>query len=107
FDPVGQGGANTIGGIPAFYLGEVPVFPRRGRTLNLKLKQNAEPIAEFQIPNPAYREYPQWIPSNLPISAKSGDLEVTLTDFASERPKEYGATFPATRCGFQFRYDGV
>jgi hypothetical protein len=45
---VGKGeAANTIGGSPAFYLGEVPVFPRRRRTLNLQPKQNAEANAEI------------------------------------------------------------
>ena len=29
-----------------------------------------------------------------------------LTDFAVERPEEYGETFPATRCGFQIFQDG-
>jgi hypothetical protein len=106
FDPVGQlagyGGDN-----PIRWATEVPVFPRRGRFVNLKVKSNADTIAEFQIPNPARGEYPQWTPSPLPVSAKSGNVEVRLVDLTTEKPAEYGERFPATVCALEAIEDGT
>jgi hypothetical protein len=106
FDPVGQSAGNS-GENPAFEVFEAHAFPRRGEKLKLKLRMNAETIAEFEVPNPARGEYPQWKVEPLPISAKAGDLEVRLVELSTERPKEYsGEKFPNTRCVFELAQRG-
>ena len=107
YDPVGQSAA-SVGDNPTYWATEIPAFPRRGRTLTLKLKRNDEVIGEFNIPNPAAGKYPQWSASAVPVTTNSGDLEVKLVDFATEFPRGYsGENFPATRCAFEFLQHGV
>jgi RNA polymerase sigma factor (sigma-70 family) len=63
---------------------ELSAFPRRAKTLGLRfirisLNTNSKPtMAEFQIPNPAFRNYPVWTPEPLPTTQTDGDLSVTL-----------------------------
>ena len=106
FDPVGHSSGYGPSN-PILWATEVPVFPRRGSFLNLKVKSGAETIAEFQIPNPARGDYPQWTPSTLPATAKSGNLELRLLDLATEIPSEYGERFAATLCAFEVIENGV
>ena len=101
YDPVGQNAGNN-GNNPTLEVFTIPSFPRRSDKLKLKLKAASETVAEFEIPNPARGEYPDWNANVLPASATTGDLQVRLTEFVSERAMEYsGRVFPNTRCVFE------
>ena len=101
FDPVGQI-AGSSGENPSFEVFEAKAFPRRGEKLKLKLRMNAETLVEFEVPNLARGEYPQWKAEALPVSAMIGDLEVRMVEFRGERPTEYsGEKFPNTKCIFE------
>lgn len=107
FDPVGQTAGN-FGDDPAFEVFDATVFPRRGKKLKLKLKTDAETVAEFVIPNPARGEYPQWKANELPMSANAGDLKVKLVEFVSEQSKEFsGEDFSKTSCVFELMQGGA
>src|ERR1051325_8217944 len=107
FDPVGQS-AGMIGGVPIYWATEVPVFPRRGRFVTLKLKQNDEVVAQFQIRNPATGPYPQWKPTPLPVISRSNELQAALTDFKTQFQNEYTAQqVPSTICSFQLSDQGT
>jgi hypothetical protein len=67
---------------------EVLAYPRRGKTVGLRLEQRDAaggwtPITEFTVPNPTSppspKDIPAWTPEPLPISKQEGDLAFTLT----------------------------
>ena len=66
--------ANYISGIEEidgrqYWVGEAPVFPRRGKDLFLRLLANdGNFLAEFKIPNPASGSYPNWAAQALPVA---------------------------------------
>ncbi len=63
-------------------VGEVPVFPRRGKEVRLRLLSGEKLVAEFTIPNPRAWVRTRFGPRNtLPVHETSGDLEVTLAGF--------------------------
>jgi hypothetical protein len=82
-------GANTLGMQSEVVHGwQVRAFPRRSRMLGLQFlapspKGGWTNAAEFQIPNPAYADYPQWTPDPLPTTKSDGPLTVTLGKFQS------------------------
>ena len=56
-------------------------FPRREKSFRLRLYNlDQHPVAEFNIPNPAYRTYPVWRPEPLPQTRREQDLTITLTE---------------------------
>jgi len=67
------------------------------------LKQNGETIAQFAIPNPAARTYPQWKLSPFPVVTTTNGLSIALTDFKTQFEGEYGAgeKVPSTICSFK------
>jgi len=107
FDPV----ANDAGGFQGqfhtqYWVGEIPVFPRRARELRLKLMSHTNFIAEFRIANPALALHPTWTAKPLPITAKDGDFEATLVDFRSGNAAgplvpQTGRYYPTTKCVFR------
>jgi hypothetical protein len=87
-----------------YWVGEIPVFPRRGKEVHLRLLANEKPLAELKIPNPAPRPYPTWNPSPLPTSATENGLEVTLARFiahhTSPETSEKKRLYSRTECVF-------
>src|SRR4029077_16716963 len=82
FDPVG----NKMAGVEEgngrkYWVGEIPVFPRRGKEVHLRLLANEKTVAEFKISNPAPGPHPTWTPRPLPASVTANGLEVTLDRF--------------------------
>jgi hypothetical protein len=63
---------------------EIPVFPRRGSTLHLRLMDGDKFLAEFRIPNPVRPPHPVWQPKPIPQKAISEELEVTLESFSTD-----------------------
>src|SRR4051794_15251945 len=57
----------------------VPVFPRRGRLIELRLYNagRTSPVAAFRIPNPAPEPHPSWTP--IPATQSADGLKVMLT----------------------------
>jgi RNA polymerase sigma factor (sigma-70 family) len=90
-----------------YWVGEVPVFPRRGKEVHLHLLNNGSFLAEFKIPNPASGPHPDWIGQPLPVRATDGDLEITLAEFrtyqTSRETTEKQGRYPRTECVFNFR----
>ncbi|MBU6401470.1 MAG: hypothetical protein KGS61_14230, partial [Verrucomicrobia bacterium] len=70
---------------------ELTAFPRRGRTVTLRLYPPGTPPtagpapAEFTVPNPDGGAHPIWAPRRLPETQRSGDLTVTLTNLVLEQ----------------------
>ncbi|HXT12910.1 MAG TPA: sigma-70 family RNA polymerase sigma factor [Candidatus Angelobacter sp.] len=90
-----------------YWVGEAPVFPRRGKYVYLRLMDNKKFVAEFKIPNPARSPHTDWTAEPLPALATNGDLEIALTGFRSIRPaSETAAGYPRTECTFGFRQNG-
>lgn len=59
-------------------------FPRRAREFRLRIYSKDSDrklllLGEMKIPNPAYRNYPNWPPEPLPITKTNGDVVITLT----------------------------
>ncbi len=76
---------HTISTNELLYGWKVPVFPRRDKTLRLRVYQDAgmqrwKPVAEFVAPNPARGQYPTWRAESLPATKHADDLEVTLIE---------------------------
>jgi hypothetical protein len=70
---------------------EVPVFPRRGLSVRVRVYEHVPgnrliPAAEFVVPNPTPGPFPVWKPQPLPITRHAGDLAVTLTRMAAGPP---------------------
>jgi RNA polymerase sigma factor (sigma-70 family) len=91
FEPVAQnsGGISDANG-HQYWVGEAPVFPRRGKTVRLRLLSNANIIGEFEIPNPAPAPgaHATWTASHLPSSAAAQGLEATLVKFLARHVRE-------------------
>ncbi|MGN6386949.1 MAG: hypothetical protein ACTHMT_11995 [Verrucomicrobiota bacterium] len=82
-------GASTLGLMNEWVHGwNVRAFPRRSKNLKLEFlglsdSKNAwEPVAQFTIGNPLFKEYPQWTPENLRTKIQDG-LEIALAEFKS------------------------
>ena len=78
----------TQTGFPTGYAAwTVPVFPRRGKRLGLRFWRQSESavgvLGELWIPNPQPATGPSWTPDQLPLTAHTGDLEVTLLSLVS------------------------
>ena len=60
---------------------QLPVFPRRGRKVILRLYDEKEggKIAEFSAPNPTPGPHPNWTPESFPITRREDDLVFSLT----------------------------
>jgi len=105
FDPSGN---DTAGieedGDRQYWATGVPVFPRRGKEVRLRLiGNNNDTFAEFTIPNPAPGPYPVWEAQSLPVSATDNDLEVTLEKFRSLQTVTNEDHTPRTECFFRLR----
>jgi hypothetical protein len=62
----------------------LPVFPRRGKTVGLRAfmlspEQKWVHAFEWTVRNPTPGPHPVWQPHPLPLTARTGDLKVTLT----------------------------
>jgi RNA polymerase sigma factor (sigma-70 family) len=105
FDP----GVNHAAGIEQrgdrqYWASQIPVFPRRGKEIHLRLIANTtETFAELTIPNPARKSYPVWKAQPTPVSATNNDLEVTLEKFLSLQTVTNKDRSPRTECFFRFR----
>lgn len=67
---------------------QVRSFPRRSRALTLQFltrDPNGAWLegASFEVPNPAFAEYPQWTPDAVPQLKTNDELVVELADFQS------------------------
>ncbi len=79
-------GMSQDAGEPIVLRYRFPVFPRRGRTLQLRFypkkdgsaNLQAEPVAEFTFPNPVSTDQPAWEAEEYPIRKSDGDVTVTL-----------------------------
>jgi RNA polymerase sigma factor (sigma-70 family) len=98
FDPAAQD-MNVMNGGDGkqYWIGEVPVFPRRGNELRLRLLNRGQLLAEFKMPNPARGPHPSWTAQPLPVSATNDDLVAALTGFRSR------ITNSQTECVFALR----
>ena len=110
FDPVVQGTA----GFADFertqsWVGELPVFPRRGQEMYLRVMSAKNLVAEFKIPNPAPGPHPTWNAEPLPLSSTDGDLEATMAKFrayqTSAETAERESRYPRTECVFVCQED--
>jgi beta-lactamase regulating signal transducer with metallopeptidase domain len=86
-----------------YWVGEVPVFPRRGKEVRLKVLSGEKLIAEFSIPNPAPAPHPTWTAQTLPARQRDGNLEVTLADFRTIQPDHPNKQNARTECVFNIR----
>lgn len=104
-DPGGNDTAGIEGnGERQYWVNEIPVFPRRGKEIHLRLiANNNDAFAELTIPNPAPGPYPVWEAQPLPVSATNNDLEVTLEKFRSLQTVTNEDHTPRTECYFQLR----
>jgi RNA polymerase sigma factor (sigma-70 family) len=84
-----------------------PMFPRRGKTIHLRLIANEnQTLADLAIPNPARGSYPVWQAQPLPVSVETNGLEVTLEKFRSLQTVTNEDHTPRTECYFRFRENG-
>jgi hypothetical protein len=88
-------------------------LPRRGNTLRFILyaRNNLDgwdKIAELNLPNPRPGPYPVWKGSNLPVSQKSGNLEVSLVSLISgtKAVQNYPGERPYTMATFEVKENG-
>ncbi len=85
-------GAHTLGFSTETVNGwQVHAFPRRSEMLGLRFwgpqaDRSWTNLAEFSIRNPAFGEFPQWIPEAIPVAKEDRDLRVTLQEFQSGSP---------------------
>jgi len=106
FDPVVQ----AITSFPikegrGYTVQDVPVFPRRGTNVHLRLLDNGIQFTEVTIPNPAPGPHPEWTAEPLPLHQQNGNLEVTLTEFRCLHPGPKNGPDARTECVFNFRED--
>jgi RNA polymerase sigma factor (sigma-70 family) len=110
FDPVVQAALGSVGENREYWIDDIPIFPRRGKEVHLRVMDGRKLLAEFKIPNPAPDPHPIWTPQPLPVLATNGDLEVSLTEFRAIRPTSEAALkeprFARTECTFGFREHG-
>lgn len=66
-------------------------FPRRARTVILRVysRDAAQVLGEFRIPNPVRNPPPPFVLGKFPLTAKSGDLECTLSPVVKGRPRHF------------------
>ena len=104
FDPVSQhsGMFQDYNG-REYSVEDVPVFPRRGKTVHLRLLDNGNLLAEFVIPNPAPGPHPEWTAQSLPIHQTDGDLDVALAGFRAIHPAINSGKYERTECVFNFQ----
>jgi hypothetical protein len=75
FDPI----INMLGNNGVF---QMDVFPRRGKTLRLRLMGDNQLLAEFTIPNPCPGPHPMWQAAMLPAAVTNGAFGITIEKFA-------------------------
>jgi RNA polymerase sigma factor (sigma-70 family) len=90
----------------AYWVSDVPVFPRRGKEIRLRLVDNETLLDEFTIPNPAPGPHPEWTAESIPVRQSDGDLEVALTEFRALQAGPKNGKSPKTECVFSFREQG-
>ncbi|MGH8246744.1 MAG: hypothetical protein ACREUU_09965 [Gammaproteobacteria bacterium] len=94
-------------------------WPRRGRTFTLRIYEqgkrypDATPIGEFTVRNPTPGKYPVWTAPEPPVTAREGDLSVTLFDLTAGVGRGSNKWKPApnptvstTRVGFRVERNG-
>ena len=64
------------------------MFPRRRPRLGVRFlaagpNSGWTNVAEFQVPNPLYGNFPQWTPEPLPLTMHDGSLAITLEEFST------------------------
>jgi hypothetical protein len=110
---------NPYGGLEVMESWELPSFPRRGKSVGLRLyamdrRGTWERAAEFIVGNPTPGPHPVWTPDPLPITRREGEWEFTLTELAFEekpapmRPRWPGerANWSRTRIGLRVTHGG-
>jgi hypothetical protein len=74
------------------YVSQVPIFPRRGRMLRVRLYRklaNGEDrtlLAEMPASNPVPGPYPQWTPEPLPRTRQDGAMALALLELQTGLP---------------------
>jgi hypothetical protein len=94
-------------------------WPRRERTFTLRVYEqgtrdpDANPIGEFTVRNPTPGNYPVWTAPEPPVTAREGDLSITLFDLtagvdlrSNERKPAPNPTVSMTRAGFRVERNG-
>lgn len=94
-------------------------WPRRERTFTLRVYEqgtrdpDANPIGEFTVRNPTPGKYPVWTAPEPPLTAREGELSVTLFDLtagvgrgANKWKPAPNPTVSQTRAGFRVERDG-
>lgn len=94
-------------------------WPRRGRTFTLRVYEqgkqypDAKSVGEFAVRNPTPGKYPVWTAPAPPVTAREGDLSVTLFDLtagggrgANKWKPARNATVSTTRAGFHVERNG-
>jgi len=95
-------------------------WPRRDRTFTLRIYEqgkrypDATNVGEFTIRNPLFRKYPLWDAPPPPVTAREGDMTVTLVDLVSGVGRGSNKWKPArnptvstTRAGFRVERNGT
>jgi hypothetical protein len=95
-------------------------FPRRQRSFTLRIYEqgarypDAKLVGEFTIRNPKPGKYPTWSAPAPPITAREGDMAVTLVDLMSDVGRGSNKWKPApnptvsmTRAGFRVERNGA
>jgi hypothetical protein len=72
-------------------------FPRRDRFFGLRVfSRDAQgkmiDCGTLNLPNPEYRNYPQWKPETLPATRRAGDVEATLEQFYTGQGQDMSYT---------------
>ena len=94
-------------------------WPRRERTFTLRIYEQgkrypeAKAIGEFTVRNPTPGRYPVWTAPEPPVTAREGDLSVTLFDLtagvgrgANKWKPAVNPTVSTTRAGFRVERNG-
>jgi len=94
-------------------------WPRRERTFTLRIYEqgkrypDAKSLGEFTLRNPAPDKYPVWTAQEPPLTAREGDLSVTLFDVtagvgrgANKWKPAPNPTVSTTRVGFRVERNG-
>ncbi|HEU0008331.1 MAG TPA: hypothetical protein VFT34_00790 [Verrucomicrobiae bacterium] len=94
-------------------------WPRRERTFTLRVYEqgtqdpDANPIGEFTVRNPTPGNHPEWTAPEPPVTAREGDLAVTLFDLTAgvdlrsyQRKPAPNPTVSMTRAGFRVERNG-
>ncbi len=84
-------------------------FPRRERFLGLHMfyrdtQGKMSDCGTLNLPNPEYRNYPQWKPETLPVTRRAGDVEATLKQFGTGQGQDMNyTTLPDGSQALEFR----